>query len=398
MRMRKSKIKAIDLFSGCGGVSCGLTDAGFEVVAAVEIEQSAVDAYKNYKPLSKVTVLKDDICELAGQEILTAGKIDRNEMYLLAGCPPCQNFSFQNRDNKTKSEVVRKKLLFQFLKVIKDVYPPFVLMENVPGIKSKTKHVDDKGVLQASNKEILDEFLAELQDESRADEERYFVIESILNSADYGVPQLRKRFVLHAVRYDVYKKLVEKGFVFSLPAPTHSGTEKNGLPKWKTVKDAISDLPPIAQGTAYTNDGKIYNHRCAGLTEKNIHRMQIIRKNGGSRMGLPDDLTLDCHKKIRENGTVYGGHQDVYGIMDYDKPSPTMTGGCLCYTKGRYGHPTQDRAISIREAARLQTFPDDFIFGDSLTAAALQIGNAVPVKLVAASAVIIKAAIDVLQR
>jgi DNA (cytosine-5)-methyltransferase 1 len=112
---------------------------------------------------------------------------------------------------------------------------------------------------------------------------------------------------------------------------------------------------------------------------------------------LPDDLVLKCHKKVGEDGKVFDGHKDVYGIIDADKPSPTMTGGCLCYSKGRYGHYAQDRAISVREAARLQTFPDDFIFGDSLMAAALQIGNAVPVELVKASGETFKQAMYIIK-
>ena len=114
--------------------------------------------------------------------------------------------------------------------------------------------------------------------------------------------------------------------------------------------------------------------------------MKYIRKHGGSRDCLPSDMVLDCHKKQDVQGKIFTGHNDVYGIMDPNKPAPTMTGGCLCYSKGRFGHYSQNRAISIREAARFQTFPDDFIFSDSLTKAALQIGNAVPVKLVEASA------------
>lgn len=386
VNMYNKKIKAIDLFSGCGGVSCGLVRAGFEVVAAVEIEPAAVKTYNNYEPLSNVNVIAKDICNLTGQDILTASGINKDEIYLLAGCPPCQNFSFQNRENKNKSEAIRKKLLFQFLKVILDVYPPFVLMENVPGITSKSKHIGNDGVTQVSNKEILYSFIAELSAESRPENERYFVVSGVLNAADYGVPQLRKRFVLHAVRFDIYKILAEKGFVFKLPKTTHSEKGENGLRKWITVREAVEDLPPIAQGETYVDpDGKIRNHCCARLSDINIKRMQIIRKNGGSRTSLPENLTLDCHKKLRKDGTVYTGHKDVYGIMDYDKPSPTMTGGCLCYTKGRFGHPTQDRAISIREAARLQTFPDDFTFENFVTSAGLQIGNAVPVKLVEAS-------------
>lgn len=165
------------------------------------------------------------------------------------------------------------------------------------------------------------------------------------------------------------------------------------MKNWKTVKEAIGDLPAIKAGEEYMDDGKIHNHKCAGLSDKNLQRIKTIRKNGGSRSGLPKDLVLECHKRKDEKGNVFSGHGDVYGIMDADKPAPTITGGCLCYSKGRYGHYSQDRAISIREAARLQTFPDDFIFSNSLTDSALQIGNAVPIDLVKASGEVFKAAI-----
>ena len=373
----KIKYEAIDIFSGCGGVSCGLSMAGFKVKAAVEIEKSAVDTYKNYEPLNKVNVLCSDICTLSGEDILKAAKIKKDDIYLFAGCPPCQNFSRQNPENKNKSEEERKKLLFEFLRVIEEIEPPFILMENVPGIKSDY------------NKRILDEFLERLS-------MKYIVCEEILNAANYGVPQLRKRFVLHAVRKDLKKELDKYGFVFSLPKETHNKNGDNGLKKWKTVREAIGDLPPIKAGEIFIDDELIYNHKCANLSDTNLKRMQIIRKNGGSRNGLPDDLVLPCHKKGDEQGNTFLGHGDVYGIMDADKPSPTMTGGCLCYSKGRYGHYEQDRAISIREAARLQTFPDDFVFSNSLTTAALQIGNAVPIDLVKASAVVFKDAIKVI--
>lgn len=369
------KYEAIDIFSGCGGVSCGLTLAGFKVKAAVEIEKNAVNTYKNYNPLKKVNVLNNDICEIEGKEILEAAKIKEDDIYLLAGCPPCQSFSRQNPDNKNKTVEERKKLLFEFLRIIEEIMPPFLLMENVPGIESEY------------NKVILDEFLERLR-------RHYLVITDILNAADYGVPQLRKRFVLHAVRLDIQEELKQCGFEFTLPKATHNRKGEAGLQPWRTVREAIGDLPPIRAGEEYVDDnGIIFNHKCANLSETNIKRIQIIRKNGGSRDGLPEDLTLKCHKKKDKEGNIFSGHRDVYGIMDADKPSPTMTGGCLCYSKGRYGHYAQDRAISIREAARLQTFPDDFIFSNSLTAAALQIGNAVPIDLVKASGYILKQAI-----
>ncbi len=372
------KYEAIDLFSGCGGVSCGLTLAGFKVKAAVEIENAAVDTYLSYPPLAHVNVLrgseKGDICALTGEDILSAAKIDRDDIYLLAGCPPCQNFSRKNPNNLKKSVRERKKLLFEFLRIIEEMNPPFILMENVPGIQAP------------ANKKILNGFLSRLK-------KKYILVYGILNAADYGVPQARERFVLHAVRKDIYRELKNDGFSFELPAATHSRVGTNGFAPWKTVQDAIGDLPPINAGETYVDpNGLIYNHRCAGLSELNIRRIREIRAHGGSRAGLSDDLVLKCHKKKDAEGKTFSGHGDVYGIMSADKPSPTMTGGCLFYSKGRYGHYAQDRAISVREAARLQTFPDDFIFGESLSAAALQIGNAVPVDLVRASATTLKKA------
>lgn len=374
----KLKYEAIDIFSGCGGVSCGLTRAGFSVKAAVEIDGKAVTTYKNYEPLKNVNVMHNDICKLSGSEILKAANIKKDDIYLFAGCPPCQNFSRQNPENRNKSIEDRKKLLFEFLRIIEEIKPPFILMENVPGIESEY------------NKIILDEFLARLG-------KNYVVLKSVLNAADYGVPQLRKRFVLHAVRLDIHTELLQSNFLFSLPKATHSKNGNNGLKQWKTVREAISDLPPIKAGEKFPDNGVIHNHKCANLSDTNLKRIKFVRQNGGSRTCLPDDLILDCHKKKDKNGNQFVGHGDVYGIMDADKPAPTMTGGCLCYSKGRYGHYEQDRAISIREAARLQTFPDDFVFSDALTASALQIGNAVPIELVKASGDILKQAIKTIK-
>lgn len=362
----KIKYEAIDIFSGCGGVSCGLSLAGFKLKSAVEIEKHAVDTYLNYGPLKNVNVLNEDICNLSGEQILKAAEIKKDDIYLFAGCPPCQNFSRQNPLNKKKTDEERKKLLFEFLRLIEEILPPFILMENVPGIKTEF------------NNKIITEFLERLK-------KHYEVKENVLNAANYGVPQARKRFVLHAVRKDINDELMKNGFIFDLPKATHDKDGRNGLKKWRTVKEAINDLPAINAGEEYEDDGQIHNHKCAGLSDTNLKRIRAIRNNGGSRSGLPEDLVLNCHKKKDAAGNTFSGHGDVYGIMDPDKPAPTITGGCLCYSKGRYGHYSQDRAISIREAARLQTFPDDFVFSNSLTDSALQIGNAVPIDLVKAS-------------
>lgn len=360
-------IKAIDLFSGGGGVSIGLTHAGFKLSCALEIDSAAVKAYKGYHLLKDVNVIEGDICEISGDELLKTAGIDKNELYLLAGCPPCQKFSMQNRIHNSDEDKIEdvKKLLMQFKRIIQEVYPPFVLMENVPGIQS------------SYGGKILHEFLTDLDDSQRTLSHRYKIVCGIVNAADYGVPQLRKRFVLHAVRRDIYQEMENRGLKLTIPIATHSKDGKDGKQKWVTVKETFQGLPAIKAGERYS-DEHIKNHACANLSEKNLQRMKIIRANGGSRSALPDDLILACHKK-------YSGHSDVYGIMDPDKPAPTMTGGCLSYSKGRFGHPFEDRAISVREAARLQTFPDDYIFGESLTKAALEIGNAVPIKLVEAS-------------
>lgn len=365
--MIMNKIKAIDLFAGCGGVSIGLTQAGFDVRCAVEIDDAAVKAYEGYHLLKDVNVIKDDICKISGKDILKAGGINQDELYLLAGCPPCQKFSMQNRIHYSDESQIEevKKLLMQYKRIIKEIYPPFILMENVPGIKS------------SFGGRILKEFLEELKAPSASKKERYKVVSTVVNAADYGVPQLRKRFVLHAVRWDIFEKMQECGMGFCLPQTTHNKNGDNGKKRWVSVRETFEGLPPIRAGERY-NDDIIKNHYCANLSPINVERMRIIRANGGTRTALPKELVLKCHQ-------TYSGHSDVYGIMDPNMPAPTMTGGCLSFSKGRFGHPFEDRAISVREAARIQTFPDDYVFGESITKAALEIGNAVPIKLVEAS-------------
>lgn len=233
------------------------------------------------------------------------------------------------------------------------------------------------GIMSSYGGRILKEFIKELENSEGDPTQQYHLIYRIVNAADYGVPQLRKRFVLHGVRGDIYQELKKIELELTMPAATHNKDGKDGKQNWITVREAFNGLPKIEPGARY-NDDKIKNHYCAKLSEKNLKRMQIIRANGGSRSALPPDLILRCHQK-------YSGHSDVYGIMNPDQPSPTITGGCLSYSKGRFGHPFENRAISVREAARLQTFPDDYIFGENLTKAALEIGNAVPIKLVEAS-------------
>ena len=361
--MNRKKIPAIDLFSGAGGLSQGLSMVGFKISGAVEINKSAIKTYTKQPFSKKTAIMNSDISTLSGESILKKSKIKRDEVYLLAGCPPCQNFSPQNRNKHLLPIEVRVKLLYEYLRIIKEINPPFVLMENVPGLS--------RGDL----KHKFDDFVSQLK-------ENYHVEYDILNAADYGVPQKRKRLVLHAIRNDINAILKSENVIMGLPPKTHNSDGSNGLKKWITVMQAIGDLPLISAGENFKSN-EIYNHRCARLSDKNLERITIIRQNGGSRSGLPSQLQLKCHNE-------YLGHKDVYGIMNPNEPAPTLTGGCLSYSKGRYGHPFQNRAISAREAARIQTFPDSFIFEGALNDIALQVGNAVPIELVKASGMIIK--------
>ena len=197
------------------------------------------------------------------------------------------------------------------------------------------------------------------------------------------MPQIRKRLVLHGIRNDVYDNLgLDKEKQKILPKSTHSKEKKKGYRKWVTVRKAIFDLPILGAGESY-DDGIIKNHKARSLSETNIERLQEIRLHGGNREMISEELQLECHKKENVSYT------DTYGIIDPDKPAPTITSGCTIISKGRYCHPTQNRGLSIREAARLQSFDDKFEFQGNMGEMSLQIGNAVPPKLAQASGKVI---------
>lgn len=354
--MSQKNLYAIDLFSGCGGVSAGLKKAGIKVCAAVEINEVAVKTYReNHK---EVTVLQRDICEVNGDELREAAQISTDDMLLLVACPPCQGFSAIRRGGKDDK---RNQLVFEYIRLVKELNPEFILMENVAGM-SRGK---GKETFQKAYKEF----------------DRFYKCKcDILNAADYGVPQTRKRLVLHGIRKDIYEAWKDKGVEIRLPFPTHVAREKktedSKLSVWNNAS-VILGLPELAAGEECHAEN-VYNHVCNSMSALNMERIRYIRAHGGNRVCLPESLALKCHKNK-------SGHTDVYGIMDMNKPSPTITGGCMHYSKGRYGHPYQDRALSAREAARLQSFDDDYIFYGNNAQVALQIGNAVPVDLAKAS-------------
>ena len=353
--MAQEKLYAIDLFSGCGGVTTGLTKAGIEVKAAVEINPIAV---KTYKINHSVNVIEDNICQVSGNKLLECAGITKKDILLLVACPPCQGFSSIRKGGENDE---RNQLIYQFIRLINSIHPEFILMENVAGMS------------RGKGKQTFQDALQRIQ-------KNYVCVYNVVNAANYGVPQTRQRLVLHGIRKDVYKIVLGNNMQLSLPAYTHidptKKTATDNLPEWRNAS-VILGLPAINAGETYIGPG-IYNHTCNDMSEINIKRIQYIRNHGGSRTCLPESLSLECHK-----GKT--GHTDVYGIMDMNKPAPTITGGCMHYSKGRYGHPIQDRALSAREAARLQSFDDDYIFIGNNAEVALQIGNAVPVELAMAS-------------
>lgn len=349
---------AIDLFCGAGGLSYGLKKAGFTVKVGVDIDKNALLTYqKNFK---KTKIINKDIREISPTEISELAQLNKRDNFLLAGCPPCQGFS---SIGKRDADDEKNELVYEYVRIVKELEPSFILMENVPGMS--------RGV----GKHIFSHVVEELK-------KAYFIEFDTLNAADYGVPQIRKRLVLQGVRKDVHCKLLEltgEESIQFMPKATYGEKKKKKIKKWKTVGETIMDLPALGAGEKYEQED-ISNHICRHLSRKNQTRLEMIRLNSGNRDSLPDSLKLDCHKKKNV------GYTDTYGVMKLDKPAPTITTGCTSITKGRFGHPTQNRGLSAREAARLQSFDDKFVFVGNIGDISLQIGNAVPPKLAEASA------------
>jgi DNA (cytosine-5)-methyltransferase 1 len=332
------KADVVDLFCGIGGLSAGFRREGFNVVAGIDVDASCRFAYeKNIK----AQFIAESVKELSSEGL--AGLFGTDTPRILVGCAPCQPFSTYTgryRRDETDDELDRRwELLDEFSRLIDGTRPDIVSMENVPRV---TAHP------------AFQNFVKKL------DKAGYSVGYHTVRAHDYGVPQRRTRLVLFASKY---------GPVELVP-PTHRG-------KPVTVRKAIGDLPPIAAGSAHSDDPL---HASRGLGETNLRRLQATRE-GGSWKEWDSELQLACHKK--EGGRSF---RAVYGRMSWDEPSPVITTQCLGIGNGRFGHPEQDRAISIREAAILQSFPRNFKFAApsekiSGVQLARQIGNAVPPRL-----------------
>lgn len=336
----EENLNVIDLFSGCGGSALGFQQAGFSVKVAVDNDKNASESFQINFP--DCAVLTSDISYLSGKDLLKAGGLKSGKEVILIACPPCQGFSSARRNSQRLSDP-RNKLIYEFLRIVEEIKPLAFVLENVPGLAN--------GIGKPLFLQIL----------QRLHELGYRTVYDVVNAADYGVPQKRKRLVLMGTN----NSDIRLAFPLKTNADPSTSSE---LPPWNTVREVVHNLPAINAGEKHPGDPL---HTSASLAEINLRRIQNTPHDGGDRTSWAENLVLECHK-----GT--NGHKDVYGRMKWDSPSPTMTGGCGMISKGRFGHPEQNRAISLREAARLQTFPDSFKFAGNFGQIAKQIGNAVP--------------------
>ncbi len=336
-RGRLPRIEVVDLFCGIGGLSYGLHSKGLHVLAGFDIDQTCQYAYETNV---QAPFICRDIRSVTGADIIEL--YNKNSIKVLAGCAPCQPFSSYAFKNKEK-DPNKYDLLYEFGRLVNEVKPDVVTMENVPAIAS------------FKLKDVLGDFVRTLENG------QYKVDFHVVYCPDYGVPQTRKRLVLLASRL---------GYISLIPK-THDKIQ------YETVRSTIGFLPELCAGQSSREDAL---HKCAALGDLNLRRIRAT-PYGGSWKDWPEELLLECHKK--KGGKSFGS---VYGRMVWDQPSPTITTQCTGIGNGRFGHPVQDRAISLREAALLQTFPMDYrFFADekevSITKASRYIGNAVPPRL-----------------
>lgn len=342
MRGSEKKPTAIDLFCGCGGLSVGLKKAGFRVLAAVDIDPLSIKTYRaNHR---KVKVSEVDIRELDPLDLLKTINLRVGDLDLLAGCPPCQGFStLRTLNGAVDVDDPRNDLLSEFQRFVEVLRPRAVMMENVPGL------ADDKRFNAFCRRMKKLGYLGDYR---------------VLNAAEFGVPQRRHRLIYLA------------GLGMKLPF-----AEKARIRK--TVRDAIGGLPKA--GTSGDPLHDIPENRSERIREM----IRRIPKDGGSRTDLPEEYQLACHTRCT-------GFYDVYGRMAWGEVAPTITSGCFNPSKGRFLHPEENRAITMREAALLQGFPRRYKFPTTTnkSAVALMIGNALPPPFIAAHGRSIRVALE----
>lgn len=330
-------MRAIDLFCGAGGMTSGLVARGFEVVGAVDSWDVAIGSHRrNFDH----PVIQSDIAELDAATLLAELDVDPAMVIdLVVGGPPCQGFSIQ-RIGPDHDE--RNHLVLEFARLTMDLAPRYVLMENV------------KGLLGRRGAPLLRECLRLLA------EGGYEASVDVVDAADFGVPQRRLRAILSSWRNG--EAPLERPS--AIPPTTHS-----------TVWDAIGDLPR-PPSTGHMSPDPL--HVESRMSKLNKQRLALIPAGGGFE-DLPPHMRVACHR----NGAAKIGHRNVYGRLAPDKPAATITARFDSFTRGKFAHPFEDRNITLREGARLQTFPDDFEFIGNREQVAAQIGNAVPPQLAA---------------
>jgi len=345
-------LTVIESFCGAGGMSHGLRQAGFDVRLAFDRVPSHVRSY-NHNLGDHARVL--DAREANGAEILAAAGVAFGELDLFSGGPPCQGFSKQRRGAALLQDP-RNRLVLEYARLVMETRPRAFLFENVAifGQKRGAPFV-------AEIKEVLDDWAVSCFQ---------------VCGSDFGLAQSRTRFIMIGIRKDV-----------AGGAPVLETVSRRS-----TVQEVIGDLPsPPSDGSEHL---EIANHMKCRITELNERRFSFVPQGGGWR-DIPPELRLKCHKDANLKS---GGWPDVYGRLAWDGQCPTITVGFDSFTRGRYGHPVENRAITPREAARLQGFPDDFRFLGTRTEVRTQIGNAVPPPLAraagAAIARILKRAVE----
>jgi DNA (cytosine-5)-methyltransferase 1 len=377
MKIEKIKLmKSVDFFSGAGGLSCGLQMAGFESVLGSDIHPVYAETFARNHPGTKV--ITRDIRELGEQDILDLTGLKPGELDLIAGGPPCQGFSVNAPVRSLDDQ--RNHLFKDYLRIAEILHPKAILIENVPGLVSLGKGT------------VVDAIYAQFKKMG------YTVDHKILFAGHYGVPQMRFRTIFIALR---------DGGKVEFPEPSHNAQAvanftgakelcikthplfSQHLNKQATVWDAISDLPELSPGDVLTDveypvrpqsdlqillrkgSKRIYNHACAKLGKANLDRLKYIPQ-GGSWRDIPHELLPAGLQRARRSD-----HTKRYGRLHPDAMCSTILTKCDPHW-GSFFHPTQDRAISVREAARIQTFPDRYVFTGNLTEQFEQVGNAVP--------------------
>ena len=336
--MQNEQINAVDFFCSGGGMSFGMQQAGINILAGIDFDKNCEETYKeNIKGAEFIHANVFELKEAELEEKLSLKKNDDNLLFI--GCSPCQFWSIINTDReKSKNS---KDLLKEFRRFVEYFRPGYVVIENVPG------------VLRRKEESGLEDFINWLKNNG------YSVHFNVHEVSEYGVPQHRKRFTLVANR--VTGEEIE-------PARVQG--------KKVTVRDVIGEKNGFAKIEAGHKDNTNFMHSVAGLSEINIKRLEHTEKNGGTRLNYVDtDLAPNCHRNNKNS------FRDTYGRMFWDKPSPTITTKFFSISNGRFAHPEENRAISLREGAVLQSFPKDYIFKTKCIAnTARMIGNAVPPK------------------